>query len=907
MGKQFNLKRKLSFQHFLLIISFSIVIILLIALSMNAYMKTKKFIEEQRQTSIQVKVDHISRELQTYFEDLFHKIDNLNSNESVIQSLKDIENKQLGSMERYNALQNLQSNLISVQQENPLIENIVIVTPDAQYSSNQKEVDSIYNGMQMKEEVKNYNYFVSIGEANRNIEYSDLYKRTHNHTYIFQDLNDKMFFGANVGTSDGKNYGSVLVFIQPQALSKHIFYADHIALFDAKDKLLFKGKKVNEVILSQFASSQKNVDNLVFRNKDVEMYATSIPYSNFKLVYSEKTHFYQDQIQQMWKIIVSILLFTVTITMTSSTIISMRILRPLYRLLQRIQNRVHHKKRDSFRDGEHKPLKFSLFERFFFYFLISILLPLLLFLCMYYWQTSKLVAKDVQASMHMTHERLAHIINREIQQYQVSLSHLSLDPSIQTRINHSPHKEREREFAHISQTMGMKEQHIGVYNMSNKLDYATDSHVDPHLDSNFYKTLLESNRNINYFVEKDRFDHVTILLAMPIFSVNDFSKKIGFITTELEQSNLVESYSNIKELNFDTFIVDNQANFVSHHDASKIGTKMDNQSQTLSFSTKISGVDWILTSKYIDSDIRQKVNQLFVNDLYLVFVIVVLIVIVSYWISKRLLKPLGQLNRLFNAFDLKGSHYSVAEGLSGIHEIDLLSRNFKKMMDKMDKLIHQTIESNKERTRLKYEKRELQINALQSQIKPHFLYNTLENLMYLVEAQETEKSIKMIHSLSKLFRFITNREQSTIEIQEEIAYTKTYATIMSSRFDNFCCVWNVDENALKFKTLKLILQPVIENSIQHGAKLTTKHVTIEITCQVKAKTIEFTIRDDAIGIDQDRLMEIKKQLASPSGDKVGLCNVNSRIQLHYGTRYGLFIESEHGKYTEVRITIPAEQ
>lgn len=917
MGYKAYKRGKLSFQNYLLIFSLVSVLILILILSCIYYLKAKDFIEEQRQQSIQVRIDQISNEIQTSFKNVYYTINNLKTNEIVIQSMKDLSNNDLSSFEKYSTLRGLEDYLYTNKQDNLLIDNILIVTPDSQYSSNRKYIDDIYNDIKMKTEVENEDHFVSIGEAEKTIEYPKQFKASHEKTYILHDLNKKMFFGANLKAADGSHQGVILVFINLRHLEEYIFYSDHIALFDAHNTMFFKGSQFNTRLVKEFKKHKFNEKDLFIKSEDAEVYKTIIPYYNFKLIYSEQLNSYKERIQQMWKIIGSTMLFAVIVTLFSSRIISRKVLQPIYNLLSSIQSyKVNRNNNVSFENNENRHFKISLRERFFFYFLITILLPLLFFVGIYYWQTSKVVSKDLQEGFRAVHEKLAHIVNNEINQRELIMAQLSLNTNLQNNIMDSNAKKITNGLLDITQSIEVKDINIAIYNQSRKLLYSNSKHHPNHLDGDFYKTLKKSNREISYHLKKDRFDNVTIVLGMPIYSPSDFSKMIGFITTEIENSYLIDFYSDWKKPGFDMFIIDNQDRIVSHQDPSTIG-EMDRdeifqknkitRSDQHVFRTNINGVDWNFISKYNYSDVQKQVNQLFLSDLYFIFIILLLLLVFSYWISKRMLKPLGQLNELFNLFDFKGSHHAVLETLSGIDEVDLLSRNFNKMIDRIDELIHETLKADQERIQLKYEKRELQVNALQSQIKPHFLYNTLDNLIYLVESKETDKSVEMIYSLSKLFRFITNRERSTIDIRDEIAYTKTYVEIMSHRFDNFQCVWDIDEKVLNFKTIKLILQPVIENAIQHGAKITKKSIKIEVTCRMKEEMIEFIIKDNAAGITEERLIEVKEQLASAAIEKVGIYNVNTRIQLNYGNKYGLSIDSETGKWTKVIILIPSIQ
>jgi sensor histidine kinase YesM len=295
---------------------------------------------------------------------------------------------------------------------------------------------------------------------------------------------------------------------------------------------------------------------------------------------------------------------------------------------------------------------------------------------------------------------------------------------------------------------------------------------------------------------------------------------------------------------------------------------------------------------------------LFLGDSYLVFLIFLLMLIFAYYMSQRMLNPLGRLNQMLNEYGSGESRQVILEQVSRIDEVDLLGLNFNRMVRRIDDLVEQTLVASQQRIKLEYEKKEILMLALQTQINPHFLYNTLDNLIHLIETGRTNSAVEMINSLSRLFRYVTNREQ-TIRMRDEIMYARTYAAIMSHRYENFQCVWHIDESVLECSTIKLILQPLIENAIHHGARKTRNPVTIDISCRLKGHLIEIVVKDDALGMPEERLAEVRRQLADPGMKKAGIYNVNARIKLNYGEAYGLSIDSEEGKGSAATILLPA--
>lgn len=875
-------------------------------------MKIKNFIEEKKETSIELRLEQISNELQTEFNNIYDTTNNLKTNEIVIRYIDELSGSKISPTEKYYQLADFEDYLNSIRQNNKLIENILIITPTTQYSSDQKYVDFKLNGIMVKPEVENNFYFINMGEAKRKIELPSTNEENGWKASDFDDLNNQLFFGTNIISPDGIHKGVILVFINPKSLDESLFYAGQIRLFDQNGRLFFKGDQVEGEKPEELNSQSKK--ELLQSREDKGFYYSSIPHYNFQFIYEDSLGFYNKQIGLMWKMIVVTFICSALVAIIFSRMIGRKVIQPLYQLNASIREYEESRNYSSLvQKNKTRGMKLSLRERFFFYFVITVLLPLFIFIGILYGQTSQLVSGDMEESYHSVHEKMARLMNNEINQRELMMARIAHNNNVQLHMMEHNAEKIGQELVDRRQFLELRRQNVKIYDESGMMLYTNVHTQQKELAYEFMTNLASSGRKISYTLEKDRFDNVTIVIGMPIFSPVEFSKIIGFITVDIENSQLEKYYSDWQKTGLEMLLADKKNMILSHPNSLKIGKVFDSKEKMLqdedtnvhAYSTEITGLDWEFISIYNYSDIQKQVNQLFTSDLYLFFFIILLLLVFAYWISKRIHRPIGQLNELVQTFDLKGSHHDVVERLSGIEEVDSLTKNFNQMMERIEELIHETIITNQERIQLKYEKRELQLNALQSQINPHFLYNTLDNLIFLVEAKETDKATEMIASLSRLFRFITNREQFMISLRDELTYTKTYIKIMSYRFDNFECFWDVDERVLNNKTVKLIMQPVIENAIHHGARKTKDMVTIQISCKLKEDEIHIVVEDNAVGIKEKDLLSIKSHLASSSLDKAGIYNVNGRIRLHFGEKYGLGIDSEQGKGTKVTIVIPA--
>jgi two-component system, sensor histidine kinase YesM len=213
-------------------------------------------------------------------------------------------------------------------------------------------------------------------------------------------------------------------------------------------------------------------------------------------------------------------------------------------------------------------------------------------------------------------------------------------------------------------------------------------------------------------------------------------------------------------------------------------------------------------------------------------------------------------------------------------------------------------------------KRETELKMLQEQIKPHFLYNTLDTIQWMAKEHGAGDIVEVVGALTSLFRIGLSRGKEMVSVSDELEHVRSYLVIMKARYeDKFDFTLSVDDATLHCMVLKLTLQPLVENAIYHGIKERRGHGTIRVSAAARDDMLVLGVRDDGVGMTPEKLADVRAHLTAPhtpdeGGSGYGVHNVHERIQLSFGTRYGLRFESTPGGGTTVEVLhplIPAEE
>ncbi|NJD03241.1 MAG: sensor histidine kinase [Ruminiclostridium sp.] len=294
--------------------------------------------------------------------------------------------------------------------------------------------------------------------------------------------------------------------------------------------------------------------------------------------------------------------------------------------------------------------------------------------------------------------------------------------------------------------------------------------------------------------------------------------------------------------------------------------------------------------------------------IFMTGIVIVLMFVISYFISSRITASVKKLIKVMKR--VENGDFNVMVHIESNDEIGQLGNSFNVMIGEINKLIHQVIKSE-------ILEKEAELNALQQQINPHFLYNILESVNSLASVYGNNEICEITEKLGKMFRYsISQNRREHVLIKDEIQHLKNYIDIQQIRYGNdFSVVFDVEPEILTLKTIKFILQPIAENAIIHGLKDMENGSVVKITGRRFDNTVLIEIEDNGTGIDRQRLIELNEYLRQPSasiaGDEdrksIGLKNVHSRITLAYGEKFGLEIRCGSGMGTNVIVSIPANE
>ena len=268
----------------------------------------------------------------------------------------------------------------------------------------------------------------------------------------------------------------------------------------------------------------------------------------------------------------------------------------------------------------------------------------------------------------------------------------------------------------------------------------------------------------------------------------------------------------------------------------------------------------------------------------------------SIVISRALSRPLKGLSRAMRLFEKSADTFTYAP-VGGAREVQELSESFGHMVVKIQHLM-ETV--RREEINL----RKTELKALQAQINPHFLYNTLDSIAWMCEQGRNDEAVQMVNALAQLFRISISRGHELIPIRSELRHAESYLKIQKHRYKNqFSYRFDVDESCLDFLCNKITLQPIIENAIYHGINGLVDEGEIVITLRADGSDVVFTVADNGVGMEEEQIQAIlRKERSDHTG--IGIKNVNDRLKIYFGEGYGITIDSEPDVGTTVTIRMP---
>lgn len=419
--------------------------------------------------------------------------------------------------------------------------------------------------------------------------------------------------------------------------------------------------------------------------------------------------------------------------------------------------------------------------------------------------------------------------------------------------------------------------------------------------------------NINY-----RYYWV-VSLSRAVELTNNGSSRLGVLLVDMNYSSIEQFLEKANKDNSSEYVylMDNTGEIIYHPKQKLIhmGLYKENNQQALSYEDgscseifqkeerlitvkTVSYTGWKIVSVVPRRSFNVNLSETRVIFWMLVLLVVLLVTIINMFVSASIAKPLRKLNESVKEWEAGNMNPDIYVG--SFLEVEHLGRTLRSTVNQVRQLMNDILVEQEE-------KRKSEFDALQSQINPHFLYNTLDSIIWMIEGERYDEAVSMISALASLFRISLSSGKTIICVEDEVRHAKNYMNIQKVRYKNIFSVdFRIDENILQCCTVKLVLQPLLENAIYYGVECMGGEGKIEVKGYRQGEDICLEVKDNGLGMQQELVEQILKEdnRIPKKGSGVGLINVHNRIRIRFGSLYGLKIESAPDEGTCIQIRLP---
>lgn len=451
--------------------------------------------------------------------------------------------------------------------------------------------------------------------------------------------------------------------------------------------------------------------------------------------------------------------------------------------------------------------------------------------------------------------------------------------------------------------------------------------------TDWFEDMKQSGAKVSILSQYDSSSYISTGEPQKLFSIvkkiynYKSGKEIGCLIIHMNSDILGNVLQSVNSNEYQQcLIIDNNKKIIYHPDSDYIGTQyrearvselltvqngyMESLSEKgyLVFSTSpVTG--WSVVCVVDNEYIMDSINRLRLFLILTALFCVILSVYFASYISRTISDPVARLQRKMHQVGEGDFDIRAATGASD--EIGQLTMSFDKMVERTKQLIENVYQSEI------YQK-EAELNALQAQINPHFLYNTLQTIDMMAEEEEADEISDACQALSKIFRYSINRGQEFVHVQDELVHIENYMLIQKLRFgDKLDVRYDIQEDCRELYIVKLLIQPMVENAVVHGMENVLDRCLVTIRVYRDRDCLYAEVEDNGTGIGTEQLDHLNEKLAQSGEQKmvhevdyvkshrsIGLENTNARIKLYFGQEYGITITSEEGTGTKVRIRLP---
>ncbi len=462
---------------------------------------------------------------------------------------------------------------------------------------------------------------------------------------------------------------------------------------------------------------------------------------------------------------------------------------------------------------------------------------------------------------------------------------------------------------------------IGLYSQSYYSTNGTDLtySIDDLHERLWYKKLIQDQKNRMWFspllVEEATSDDIVFSYVSRIFKIDEIEEELAIIKIDLSKKNVLDILERTAFTpNSSTYIFNESGVILSSRESSSTWQDFEKLLQNTQTDKWIKGTinnenvfynlhinrltGWYFLSIIPVKDITYLGDGLRIKMLTTMFLIAIFSYLLAYLISDSSVRRLSLLTHQMKRVEEGNIDVQIMD--KGKDEISELIYGFNSMVSKISVL-------NDEKYAMGIEVKNLELKALQAQINPHFLYNSLDLINCLAIKYDIKEIREMVNALSKFYKISLSNGKEVINLSDEIEHVSHYLSIQNLRYkDKINFVKEIDEGLYEYKILKIILQPIVENAIIHGIfSKEIKTGTIIIKGKLEGQTIILTVSDDGVGMSEEVVSNILVQDQSKAKHGYGVYNTDARLRIKYGNQYGLQYESKLGIGTNVTIHFPA--
>ena len=442
---------------------------------------------------------------------------------------------------------------------------------------------------------------------------------------------------------------------------------------------------------------------------------------------------------------------------------------------------------------------------------------------------------------------------------------------------------------------------ITIYTKNNVVKHNTTLAPITEIENEDWYKIIKGNNDIHWFVSQDE-KKVFCARNIPTLENN---YEVGVLYVQVDYEKLFESFKQMNDSNYGIFIMDELGNNIFNFDQ----FEDPNKSRKMTFDEFNKGIGkeniyTIVTAHSVNNNwtvslykpqklIYESTNFMITGNVIAIMLLIVFSIIITSVLSKVMVSGLEKLRA--NMEEVEKGNMEITVKSNNEDEVGALIRGFEKMILQIKALIEDVYES-------RLIQKDYEMKALQAQINPHFLYNSLSLINWMALETDQEDISKITLSLSTFYRTALNKGKNMLRVRDEIKNMRSYLDIQLMMHDyEFDVDVQVEEDILDYNILNLILQPLIENAINHGIDLKTNgRGCIKIIGEKQNDEIVLIVSDNGVGMSNEQAESILTNKSNGYGVK----NVNERIKLYYGEQYQLKIESEIGIGTKVKVTIP---